>query len=68
MQNQKQEGEREKRWLYHLEPFSFHTLEKIFCLANPWFGDEREELKPFMFERNMRALSRSLRGAKKDGN
>ena len=68
MQNQKQEGEREKRWLYHLEPFSFYTLEELFCLANHWFDGEREELKPFMFERNMRALSRSLRGAKKDGN
>ena len=69
MQKQKQEGgEREKKWLNHLEPFSFYILEKPFRFANPWFGGERKELKPFKFERNMRALSKSLRGAKEDGN
>ena len=32
---QKYEGKRKnKRW-NHLEPFSFHTLEEPFCLANP---------------------------------
>ena len=36
--------------------------------ANPWSSDEGEELKPFKFERNMRALRRSPRGAKEDGN
>ena len=46
MQKQKLEGEREKKWLNHLEPFSFHTLEEPFCFANPWFGGEGEELKP----------------------
>ena len=30
MQKQKLEGEREKKWLNHLEPFSFHTLEEPF--------------------------------------
>ena len=30
MQKQKQEGEIEKKWLNHLEPFSFHTLEEPF--------------------------------------
>ena len=60
-------GEREKVTI-SLGAFSFHTLEELFCLANQWFDGEREELKPFMFERNMRALSRSPRGAKKDGN
>ena len=68
MQKQKLEGEREKKWLNHLEPFSFHTLEEPFCLANPWSGGEGEELKPFKFERNMRVLRRSPKGEKKDGN
>ena len=48
--------------------FSFHTLEKPFCLANPWSGSEGEELKPFKFERNIRAIRRSPKGAKEDGN
>ena len=61
-------GERERKWLNHLEPFSFHTLEEPFHFPNPWSGGEGKELKLFKFERNMRALSRSLRGAKKDGN
>ena len=30
-------GEREKKWQNHLEPFSFHTLEEPFHLANLWF-------------------------------
>ena len=70
MQNQKQEGkrEREKKWLIHLEPFSFYTLEEPFRLANPWSGGEGKELKPFKFERNVMVLSRSPRGAKENGN
>ena len=68
MQKQKQEGEREKKWLNHLEPFSFHTLEEPFHFANPWSGGEGKELKPFKFERNMGALRRSPGGAKEDGN
>ena len=68
MQKQKQEGEREKKWLNHLEPFSFYTLEEPFLFANPWSGGEGEELKPLKFERNMRALSRFPRWAKEDGN
>ena len=66
MQKQEPEREREKKWLNHLELFSFHTLEESFCLANLWSGSEGEEFKPFKFERNMRALRRSPRGAKKD--
>ena len=61
-------GERESKWQNHLEPFSFHILEDPFCLADPWSGGEGEELKSFKFERNMRALRRSPRGAKEDGN
>ena len=68
MHSKKQEGEREKKWLNHLEPFSFHALEEPFCLANPWSGGEGEELKSFKFERNMRDLKRSPREAKEDGN
>ena len=68
MQKQKQEGEREKKWQNHLEPFCFYTLEEHLCLANPWSIGEGEELKQFKFERNMRVLKRSPRGAKEDGN
>ena len=67
MQNKNQKG-REKKWQNHLELFSFHTLEKPFRLANPWSGGEGEELKPFKFERNMRVLRRSPKGANEDGN
>ena len=65
---QKYEKERKNKQWNHLKPFFFHTLEKTFRLANPWSGGEGEELKPFKFERNMRALRRSSRGAKEDGN
>ena len=61
-------GERKKNWLNHFEPFSFHTLKEHFLCANLWSGGEGEELKLFKFERNMRALRRSPRGVKKDGN
>ena len=64
---QQYEGEREEKWQNHLELFSFHTLEEPFRLVNPWSSDEGEELKAFKFERNMRALRRSPRGAKEDG-
>ena len=62
------EGERENKWQNHLEPFSFHTLEEPFRWANSWSGGGGEEFKPFKFESNIRALKRSLRGAKEDGN
>ena len=68
MQSQKKEGERKKKWLSHLEPFSFHTLEEPFLLANPWSNGEGEELKSFKFERNMKALRRSPKGVKEDEN
>ena len=66
--NPKTKTRREKKWLNHLEPFSFNSLEEPFCFANPWSGGEGKELKPFKFDRNIRALSRSPRGAKEDGN
>ena len=66
--NQKHKGERENKWQNHLEPFSFHILEKPFRLENPWSSGEGEELKPFKFERNMRALKKSPREAKVDEN
>ena len=68
MQKQKHEGERENKWQNYLEAFSFHTLEEPFRLANPWSSGEGEELKLFKFEKNVRALRRSPRRAKKDGN
>ena len=67
MHNQK-EREGEEKWQNHFVPFSFHTLEEPFRWANLWSGGEGEELKPFKFERNMRALRGSPRGEKKDGN
>ena len=66
VQKQKHEGKRENKQQNHLEPLSFHTLEESFRLANPWSGDEGEELKSFKFERNMKALRRSPRGARED--
>ena len=63
----KKNGRENQRW-NHLEPFSFHTLEEPLRLANPWSGGEGEDLKPFKFERNVRALIRSPREAKEDGN
>ena len=59
-------GRENKRW-NHLKPFSFHTLEEPFRLANLWFDGEGEELKLFNFDEIMRALRRSPRGAKEDG-
>ena len=67
VQNKNTKG-REKKWQNHLEPFSFHTLQEPFRLANPWSDGEGEELKPFKFKRNMRVLRRSPKGAKEDGN
>ena len=64
----KGEREEKKKWLNHLEPFSFHTLEEPFRLTNLGSSGKGEELRPFKFKRNMRALSRSPRGAKDDGN
>ena len=55
--------EREK-WQNYLEPFFFHTLEEPFLWLNPWTDGEGE--KPFKFERNMKALRRSPRGARED--
>ena len=66
--NAKTKTRRGWKWQNHLEPFSFHTLEEPFRLTNLWSGGEGEELKPFKFERNIRALSRSPRGAREDGN
>ena len=63
-------GEREKKWLNHFEPFSFQTLvlkEDPFLELNLCSRGEGEGLKPFKFERNMRALRRSPRGPKDGG-
>ena len=68
MELKNKKGEKQKKLLNHLEPFSFLTLEELFRLANPLSSGEGEELKPFKFERNMRALSKAPRGAKDDGN
>ena len=43
--------EERKKWLNHLEPFSFHTLEEPSHFVNPWSGGEGEELKSFKFYR-----------------
>ena len=66
MQKQKHE-ERKESDRITWSPFSFYTLEEPFRWVNPWTGGKGEELKPFKFERNMRALRRSPRGAREDG-
>ena len=43
-------------------------FRKIFPISEPLIDGEGEELKPFKFERNMRALRRSPRRAKEDDN
>ena len=66
-----QEKGEEKKWLNHFEHFSFQTLvleEDHFLELNLCLGGEGEELKPFKFEKTMRALRRSLKGAREDGN
>ena len=63
MQNKNKKG-RETKWQNHLEPFSFHILEEPFHLANSWSSGKGEELKPFKFESDMKALRRSPRGWK----
>ena len=68
MQKQKEErGEREKV-IESLGALFFPYLRRTFPFSKPWFGGEGEELKPFKFEANMKALRRSPRGAKEDGN
>ena len=64
----KQKGKREKKWLNHFEPFSFHILEEPFFCMNLCSWGEGEELKPFKFERIIKALIKSPRGAREDGN
>ena len=59
---------RERERVNHFEPFSFHSLEEPFLWANLWSSGDGEELKPFKFERNMKALRRSPRGITEDGN
>ena len=59
--------ERERLRLNHFKPFSFQTLVlevDPFLELKLCSGDEGEELKPFKFERNMKALRRSPRGPK----
>ena len=66
--NTKTKREREKV-IESLEALFLPHLGRTIRLSEPlnqrWGG---EELKSFKFERNMRALRRSLRGAKEDGN
>ena len=67
---QMQEKGEEKKWLNHFEHFSFQTLvleEDHFLGLNLCLGGEGEELKPFKFERNIRALKRFPRGPKDGG-
>ena len=60
-----QEGEREKV-IESLGAFFLSHLGRTFPFSKS--GGEKEELKPFKFERNMRVLRRSPRGVKEDGN
>ena len=60
-------GEREKV-TKSLGAFFLPYLGRTFPSCKPLIQRWGEELKPFKFERNMRALSRSSRGTKKDGN
>ena len=60
-------GERESDRITWI-PFPSTPLKNLFFWVNPWTGGEGKELKLFKFERNMRTLKRSLRGAKEDGN
>ena len=50
MQKQKQEGEGEKKWLNHLEPFSFLALEEPFCFTNPWSRDKGKNWSRLSFK------------------
>ena len=61
------EREREKV-TKSLRAFFLPHLERTFPFGEPLIGGEGEELKSFKFKRNIRALRRSPRGAKKDGN
>ena len=64
MHTQKQErGEREKV-TKSLRAFFLSHLGRTFPFSKS--GGEEEELKPFKFERNMRVLRRSPRGARED--
>ena len=58
---------REKKVIESLGPIFLLHLRRTFPSSKPLI-DEGKELKSFKFERNMRALRRSSRGAKDDGN
>ena len=60
-------GEREKV-IESLGALFLPHLGRTFPFSKPCSDNEGEELKPFKFERNMRALRRSPRGANEDGN
>ena len=57
---------REKKVIESLGALFLPYLGRTFSLIKPLNCGEGEELKPFKFERNMRALRRSLRGARED--
>ena len=65
-QNKKRERERERRVIKSLGALFLPHPGRTFPLIKPLTGDEGEELKSFKFERNMRALRRSPRGARED--
>ena len=65
MHTQKQE-ERERKEIESLGALFLPYLGRTFPLIKPLNCGEGEELKPFKFERNMRALRRSPRGARED--
>ena len=68
MQTQKQErGEREKV-TKSLGAFFLPHLERTFPFSKPLIRWKGGRIKTVQFERNIRALSKSLREAKEDGN
>ena len=64
MHTQKQE-ERKRKVIESLGALFLPHLGRTFPLIKP-LNREEEELKPFKFERNIRALRRSSRGARED--
>ena len=68
MQKQKEEGGEREKVIESLEALFFPYLGRTLPFSEPLIRGKEEELKPFKFERNMKALRRSPRGAKEDGN
>ena len=68
MHTQKQEREEKEKVTKSLGAFFLPYLGRTFLFCKPLSSGEGEEFKPFKFERNMRALSRSPRRAKENEN